>query len=365
MQVLQEATMDDKHKIKKMQKEGRITPEQAELLLHAVNESEQRRREILEDIKAQKKSRDSKVKGFMGVGLLVALMGISILLHLAIARSPGRDVQKALQEFGQATAYFEKQNYAQAVESINKGIEKAPRFFMGYSLLGMTYRMMHNIDQKQNFETLASEAFVKAQNLRNQKTAQSQRRYTGIVFLVIFLLLIVSAVCLLLLVLYNILVRREEDASESWALVATYCQRKLDLIPAVMDAVRQFVGHEHETFKAVSEARNQAGSALQKAGAMATEDGQKLDEITGAEDALDLAMGKISALAEQYPELKTNTNYLAVQDQLAETENQIAYARQIYNQKVKKYNTGLRVFPFNLMAVAFGFGAKTYFGGAE
>jgi LemA protein len=357
--------MDDKQKIEKMKKEGRITPEQAELLLHAVNESEQRRQEILEDIEAQRKSRKKRMKGFLSVGLFVALMGISILLHLAIAKSPGRDVQKALQEFGQATGYFEKQNYAQAVVSIKKGIEKAPRFFMGYSILGMTYQMMHKIDQKQDFETLASEAFVKAQNLRNQQTGQGHRRYTGMVFLVIFLLLIISAVCLLLLLLYNILVRREEGASESWALVATYCQRKLDLIPAVMDAVKEFVGHEHETFKAVSEARGQAGSALQKAGVMATEDVQKLDEISGAEDALNLAMGKITALAEQYPELKTNTNYLAVQDQLAETENQIAYARQIYNQKVKKYNTGLRTFPFNLMAAAFGFGAKTYFGAIE
>ena len=357
--------MDDKRKIEQMKNEGRITPEQAELLLHAVNESEQRRQEILEDIKAHQKSRNSKVKGFMGMGLFLVLMGISILFHLAIADSPGRDVQKALQDFGQATGYFEKQDYAQALESIEKGIEKAPRFFLGYSMLGMTYRMMHNIDQKQDFQTLASEAFVRAQNLRDQQTGQSHRRYTAMVFLVIFLLLIVSAVCLLLLLLYNVLVRREEAASESWALVVTYCQRKFDLIPAVMDAVKDFVGHEHETFKAVSQARGQAESALQKAGAMATEDDQKLDQVSSAEDALGLAMGKITALAEQYPELKTNTNFLAVQDQLAETENQIAYARQIYNQKVKKYNTGLRTFPFNLMAVAFGFGAKTYFGAAE
>ena len=95
--------MDDKRKIEQMKNEGRITPEQAELLLHAVNESEQRRQEILEDIKAHQKSRNSKVKGFMGMGLFLVLMGISILFHLAIADSPGRDVQKALPDFGQAT----------------------------------------------------------------------------------------------------------------------------------------------------------------------------------------------------------------------------------------------------------------------
>ena len=348
-----------------MRNEGRISPEQAELLLHAVDESEQRRRKILEDIKTQKKSRNSKVKGVMGVGLFVVLMGISILLHLAIANSPGRDVQKALQEFGQATAYLEKQNYTQAAESIEKGIKKAPRFFLGYGMLGMTYRMMHHSDQNPEFETLASEAFVKAQNLRNQQSGKGHRRVTGMVFLVIFLLLIICTVCLLLLLLFNTLVRREETASESWAVVATYCQRKFDLVPAIMDAVKEFVGHEHETFKAVSEARGRADTALQQAGALATDDDQKLDQISGADDALSLAMGKITALAEQYPELKTNTNYLALQDQLAETENQIAYARQVYNQKVKKYNTGLRTFPFNLMAAAFGFGAKTYFGTAE
>lgn len=357
--------MDDIYKIDQMKKEGRITSDQAELLLRAINESEQRRREILKDTRAQKKYRNSKVKGFMFVGLLVALMGISILIHLAIAKSPGRDVQKALPEFSQATDYFEKQNYAQAVALINKGIQKAPRFFMGYSMLGVTYQMMHKIDGSQGFQKLASDAFTKARNLQSQQTDQDHRTTTSMVFLVIFLLLIISAVCLPLLLLYNTLVRREEDANESWAVVATYCQRKLDLIPAVMDAVKASVGHEHETFKAVSEARKQAGTALHKAGATASEDVQMPGETGSAEDALNLAVGKMTALAEQYPQLKTNSNYLAVQDQLAETENQIAHARQIYNQKVKKYNSGLRTFPFNLMAVAFGFGAKTYFGAAE
>jgi LemA protein len=98
---------------------------------------------------------------------------------------------------------------------------------------------------------------------------------------------------------------------------------------------------------------------------MATEDAQKLGEMGSAEDALKAAMGKITALAEQYPDLKSNTNYLTVQRELADTENQIANARQTYNQKVKKYNTGLRTFPFNLMAAAFGFSARTYFAAAE
>jgi len=357
--------MDDKQKIEKMIKEGTITPEQAELLLHAVNESERRRQTVLDDIEAQKKSRKNKAKGFLGSILFVALILISILIHLAIAQSPGRDVQKAMQEFSHAAGFVEKQNFPPAIESIEKGIEKAPRFFLGYTMLGMTYRMMGAGDKTQKFEALASEAFDKAANLREKQADKSRRKITGIVFLVIFLLLIFSCVCLVLLLLYNSLVRREEDVSESWALVATYCQRKLDLIPLVLDVVKEFVGHEHETFKAVSEARTRAGSALDQMGGMATEDGQKLAEIDGAEDALNLAMGRISALAEQYPDLKTNASFLAVQHELADTENQIAYARQTYNQKVKKYNTGLRTFPFNLMAAAFGFSARTYFAAAE
>ena len=357
--------MDDQQKIEKMIKEGTITPEQAELLLRAVSESERRRQTVLEDIQTHKKSRKDKAKGFLGTGLFAALVLISILIHLAIAQSPGRDVQKAMQEFGQAAGLVAKQNYPPAAESIEKGIEKAPRFFLGYTMLGMTYRMMSAGDKTQKFETLAAEAFDKAANLREQQAGKSRRKTTGMVFLVIFVLLIISCVCLVLLLLYNSLVRREEDVSESWALVATYCQRRLDLIPLVMDVVKEFVGHEQETFKAVSEARTRAGSALDQAGAMATEDNQKLGEIGGAEDALDLAMGKIIALAEQYPDLKTNASYLAVQHELSDTENQIAYARQTYNQKVKKYNTGLRTFPFNLMAAAFGFSARTYFAAAE
>ena len=355
--------MDDKHKIKKMEKEGAITPKQAELLRHAVNESERRRQTVLEDIKVQKKSRQNRAKGLLGSGLLIALVFISILLHLA--QSPGRDVQKALQEFSHATGFLEKQNYAQAVDSIEKGIKKAPRFFLGYTMLGMTYQRMHDIDKAQNFEAMAAEAFEKAADLSEQEAGKSRREATSMVFLVIFLLLIFSVVSLLLLLLYNSLVRREENVSESWALVATYCQRKLDLIPPVMDVVKEFAGHERETFKAVSEARTRAGSVLELAGAMATEDVQKMGEMGSAEDALNLAMGKINALAEQYPDLKTNANFLAIQQELADTENQIAYARQTYNQKVKIYNTGLRAFPLNLMAAAFGFGVRTYFGAAE
>jgi LemA protein len=98
---------------------------------------------------------------------------------------------------------------------------------------------------------------------------------------------------------------------------------------------------------------------------MATGDAQKLGEIDITEDALNLAMGRINALAEQYPDLKTNASFLAVQQELSDTENQIAFARQTYNQKVKKYNTGLRTFPFNLTAAAFGFSTKSYFAVAE
>jgi LemA protein len=232
-------------------------------------------------------------------------------------------------------------------------------------MLGMTYRLMSTGDDAQKFEPPAVEAFEKAANLHRQQAGQSRRKITGLVFLVIFVLLIISGVCLLLFMLYNSLVRREEDVSESWALVATYCQRRLDLIPLVMDAVKEFGGHEQETFKAVSEARNRVGMALDQVGAMATGEARKLSEIGSAEDALKLALGKFTALSEQYPDLKTNTNYLAVQQELADTEDQIASARQTYNQKVKKYNTGLRTFPFNLMAAAFGFSARDYFAAAD
>jgi LemA protein len=357
--------MDDKQKIEKMKAEGKINAEQAELLLHALNASEARRREVLAEIQAQKKSRKGKAKGFLGASLLVVLILISILFHLELARGPGRDVQKALQEFAHTADYLEKQDYTRAVESIEKGIGKAPHFFMGYTLLGMTYRMMPAIGKTQGFKALADEAFDKAADLRKRQDGKSRRQITGLVFLAIFVVLIISGICFFLLLLYNSLVRREEDVGESLALVATFSQRKLDQIPLVLNAVREFVEHEQETFKAVSEARNRIGDALQKAGAMATGGVQGPDEIGKADEALNLAMGRISALAEHYPELKTDASYLAVQQELAETENQIASARQVYNQKVKKYNAGLKTFPLNLMAAAFGFSARKYFAGAE
>jgi LemA protein len=357
--------MDHKQKIEQMVKDGTVTPEQAELLLHAVKESERRRQSVLGDIKAQKKSRENMARGILGYSLFIALVLISILLHLAIAQSPGRDVQNALKTFGHAIDFVEKHQYPQAIETIEEGIETSSRFFLGYAMLGMTYRMMGDVDQNQKFEASAAEAFAKAADLSKQQSGKNRRQITSMVFLMIFLLLITSGICLLLLLLYNSLVHREESVSESWALVATYCQRRLDLIPLVLNSVKEFIGHEQETFKTVAESRNRAGMALERAGAMATEDAQKLGEMGSAEDALKAAMGKITALAEQYPDLKSNTNYLTVQRELADTENQIANARQTYNQKVKKYNTGLRTFPFNLMAAAFGFSARTYFAAAE
>ena len=180
---------------------------------------------------------------------------------------------------------------------------------------------------------------------------------TGVFFLFIFLILVLGATSILLLVFYNILVKREEEANEAWAQVETMYQRKLDLVPSLLEAVETAADHEKGTLEGVTGMRAKAQTALEEA---KWKDGtiEKVEDIIGA---LDHQVGKVRALAEKYPDLKVNSNFLSIQAQLEDTENKVAEARRNYNSWVKHYNASLKLFPYNLLAGVFRFHSKTYF----
>lgn len=148
---------------------------------------------------------------------------------------------------------------------------------------------------------------------------------------------------------YNSLVGAEENVDGAWAEVENQLKRRADLIPNLVETVKGFAAQEKEVFTTVSEARSRLLNAK----------GPK--EAAKANSELGSALGRLLMLRESYPDLKSNKNFLALQEQLEGTENRIAVARKRYNDKVRDYNKMIKKFPNNLFAGTFGFDEKEYF----
>lgn len=172
---------------------------------------------------------------------------------------------------------------------------------------------------------------------------------TGLIFLGIAAVLVVW-----IMVLYNGLVALRNRVKNGFAQIDVQLQRRYDLIPNLVETAKGYMAHERQTLEAVIEARNRAQSAASKAGADPT-DAAMINSLAGAESALSSSLGKFFALAEAYPDLKANQNMMQLQEELASTENRIAFARQAYNDAVMNYNTKRESFPDNLVANNFGF----------
>jgi len=147
---------------------------------------------------------------------------------------------------------------------------------------------------------------------------------------------------------YNGLVDLRNKVKDQWAQIDVQLKRRFDLIPNLVEVVKGYASHEEETFVAVVNARNRFANV---------KDGDVNGEIE-ASNELSQALGRLFALAESYPELKSNTNFLQLQTDLTETEDKIATTRMFYNDTVLKYNNKVEQFPSNLIAAIFGF--KTY-----
>lgn len=141
----------------------------------------------------------------------------------------------------------------------------------------------------------------------------------------------------------NKLVQQEQEAKQVFANVQVYLQRRNDLIPNLVNSVKGYAKHEEAVFNAVTEARQNMINA------------KTPEETVQADAALSSAVGRLLAVAEAYPELKANENFLSLQDELAGTENRIAVARKDANEKVTAYNTSIKLFPKNIVAKMFGF----------
>ena len=166
----------------------------------------------------------------------------------------------------------------------------------------------------------------------------------GIIIVVVVVLLL-----LFLVLQYNGLVRLRNRVENAWSQIDVQLRRRYDLIPNLVETVKGYAAHERETLEAVVNARNAAIAA------------QAPGEQAASENILTGTLKSLFALAEAYPDLKANTNFLELQEELTSTEDRIAYARQYYNDSVLKYNNKLQTFPSNVVGSMFKFTENEYF----
>lgn len=170
-------------------------------------------------------------------------------------------------------------------------------------------------------------------------------------------LLIVGIIIALLILfvwsLYNGLVTMNAQIEEAWSQIDVQLKRRTDLIPNIVASVKGYAKHEKSVFENVTKAR----TALMNAGTPET--------LAKANDSLSGALKSLFAVAENYPQLKANENFMQLQQELSDTEDKVAYSRQFYNSTVMDYNVKVRVFPNSLLAKSLGFSEKPFFKTAD
>ena len=160
---------------------------------------------------------------------------------------------------------------------------------------------------------------------------------------------IVVLIALYLVATYNGMIGARNRVDEAWSGIDVQLKRRHDLIPNLVESVKGYATHEKELFQSVTEARVKAMGATGAA------------QAGVAEGALSSALGRLVAVAEAYPQLRASENFMALQQELANTEDQIAGSRRIYNGNVQRYNTKIQVFPNSVLASSFSFTPRDYF----
>ena len=161
---------------------------------------------------------------------------------------------------------------------------------------------------------------------------------------------------------YNAMVTAEENVETAWGQVENQYQRRADLIPNLVSVVKQFAKHETEVYEKTMEAR---AHATQMTIDPSNATPEQLAAFQKAQGELSQALGRLMAVAESYPEIKSNENFLQLQSQLEGTENRITVARNTFNETAREFNILIRKFPANIVASMFGFTKKPYFEAEE
>ena len=179
---------------------------------------------------------------------------------------------------------------------------------------------------------------------------------TLVTIVVIVAILVIPVI--LVIGLYNGLVQLRNRYKNAFAQIDVQLKRRYDLIPNLVETVKSFMQHERETLEAVIQARNVATSAREQA---SPADGGSMQNLASADSGLGGALGRLFALSESYPELRSNQNMLQLQEELTSTESKVAFARQAYNDAVMHFNNKLEMFPSNIIVGFFNFAPATTF----
>jgi LemA protein len=171
----------------------------------------------------------------------------------------------------------------------------------------------------------------------------------GVVGIAVVLLIVVALLILFVIGIYNSLVGLRNQVDNAWSQIDVQLKRRHDLIPNLVETAKGYMMHERGTFEAITKARSQAMGA------------KTVAEAAKAEGTLTEALSKFMLVVENYPDLKANQNFLAVQEELSSTENRIAFARQNYNDQVLSFNNKTQMFPSNIVAGMFAFTKRDFF----
>lgn len=172
------------------------------------------------------------------------------------------------------------------------------------------------------------------------------------------LIAVVALVVFYFIYLYNNFVKLTQRVKEAWADIDVQLKRRYDLIPNLIETVKGYAAHERETLESVTQARTTATQTHIDAGGITP---AQMAAMSGAEAQLSGALGKLIAIAENYPDLKANTNFAQLQSELADTENKIQAARRFYNGNVRDLNIALEAFPSNIVGKMFNFVSQPFF----
>lgn len=165
----------------------------------------------------------------------------------------------------------------------------------------------------------------------------------------IIIILIIVLLIVLVIAIYNSLVALRNNVKNAWSQIDVQLQRRFDLIPNLIETVKGYMEHENELLSKISELRTSWASST------------SVSEKAGLDNELSSTLKSIMAIAENYPDLKANQNFLQLQNELQNTEDKIAHSRSYYNNEVTKYNTKIETFPSNIIASSFHFEKEDLF----
>ncbi|HJP99215.1 MAG TPA: LemA family protein [Rhodanobacteraceae bacterium] len=170
----------------------------------------------------------------------------------------------------------------------------------------------------------------------------------------IIVLIIIALIVIYLIAMYNGLVTSRNAYKNAFAQIDVQLTRRHDLIPNLVETAKGYIAHERETLEAVTQARTAAVNGLAAAKAKPG-DPTAMQQLSGGENQLTQALGRLFAVSEAYPDLKANQNMMQLSEELTSTENRVAFARQAYNDSVMNFNNKVQMFPNSMVAAPFGF----------